>query len=121
MKQMKQLDNNRLNETISWWEKKRIIFNIIIGFFGILALIIIQPSCFGWFDCIGILLWGIMANILFSLGILLEIANQYYFKSKYNVYQFRNFFYVIGTLAYAFVTFSYPFLYYIDFKIMNFL
>lgn len=112
IKNMKEIDFSSINQTINWWEKHRLRFNIILGALGIFSLLIIFPSCFGLVDCIGIFFWGFMANVLYSLGILLEIINVYYLKSKFNFFQNRHFFIIIGTVAYSFVTFFYPFIYY---------
>jgi hypothetical protein len=109
---MKKIEWNLLNETIVWWEKQRIIFNIVVGISGLLSLIIISPSYFGITEIIGILFWGIIANILYSSGILIEILNLYYFNSKVKFYKFRFGFYVFGSLLYCAVTFLYSFLYF---------
>ena len=109
---MKKIEWNLLNETIVWWEKQRIIFNIFVGISGLLSLIIVSPYFFGIAEIIGVLIWGIIANILYSSGILIEIFNLYYFNSKVNLFKFRFGFYVFGSLLYCLVTFVYPFLYF---------
>ncbi|WP_298513324.1 hypothetical protein [uncultured Kordia sp.] len=101
-----------LKNTISWWEKKRIAFNFFVGITGVIAVLAFIPHTFGMEDAIGIVLWGIMANILYSAGILLEVANQYYLKGKLNIFQFRLFFFVAGTFTYMLVTWAYTGIYY---------
>ncbi|QHI35864.1 hypothetical protein IMCC3317_12120 [Kordia antarctica] len=101
-----------LNKTITWWETKRIIFNAFVGIVGIFSVFANIPHTFGLEDFIGIILWGIVANIFYSVGILLEIVNQYYLKGKLNIFLFRHFFFIIGTLMYMFLTWSYTFFYY---------
>jgi hypothetical protein len=107
-----QLDFSVLKKTIIWWEKKRIWFNVIIGVIGILAVYMYCTDAIETEDIIGIILWGIMANILYSVGILLEIVNQYYLKGKLNIFRFRHVFFILGTLMYMFVTWNYAFYYY---------
>ncbi|CAM4113044.1 MULTISPECIES: hypothetical protein [Flavobacterium] len=109
---MKEIDFSSINQTINWWERHRLSFNMILGALGTFSLLLIFSPCFGLLDCIGILFWGFMANVLYSLGILLEIINVYYLKSKFNFFQYRHLFIIFGTAAYGFVTFFYPFLYY---------
>lgn len=108
-----QLDFSVLKKTITWWEKKRIWFNVAVGITGTLGVIVNIIHPFGIDDFIGIVLWGIMANILYSVGILLEIVNQYYLKGKLNIFRFRHFFFIIGTLAYVFFSWVYAHIYYI--------
>ncbi|WP_452230152.1 hypothetical protein [Lacinutrix sp. MEBiC02404] len=109
---MKKIDWNLLNETIFWWEKKRIIFNIAVGLSGVLSLIVVSPYFFGIIEIMGILIWAILANILYSSGILIEIINLYYYSSTVKFFKYRFGFYVFGLLLYCAVTFFYPFLYF---------
>lgn len=111
---MKKIDWNLLNETIIWWEKQRLIFNIAVGITGISSLIIISPYFFGITEIIGIFIWGIIANIFYSSGILIEIINLHYFNKKVKFFKFRFAFYLFGSILYCLVTFVYPFLYYIS-------
>ncbi|MDO5980032.1 hypothetical protein [Flavivirga spongiicola] len=110
---MKKIDWNLLNETIVWWEKKRITFNVVVGISGLISFMVLSPNYFGITEIIGILTWGILANILYSSGILIEIFNFYYFNDKVKFFKFRFGFYIFGSLLYCAVTFIYPFLYYI--------
>ena len=76
-------------EAIGWWESRRIPFNLIVGSAGILSCIsvgvvglgseILFGSEFGLpdppaFALIGILIYGIMANICFTGGWLAELV-----------------------------------------------
>jgi len=109
---MKKIDWNLLNETIFWWEKKRIIFNIVVGLSGLLSLIVVSPYFFGIKEIIGILIWAILANIFYSSGILIEIINLYYYSSEVKFFKYRFGLYVLGSFLYCAVTFFYPFLYF---------
>jgi hypothetical protein len=55
-------------------------------------------------DLIGIILWGILANILYSTGIITEVLEQYYLRGKLKLYRFRLIFFIIGTFLYCFIT-----------------
>ena len=109
---MEKIDWNLIDEPVTWWEKQRIVFNVVVGLTGILSMIMFISNPFGIREVIGILFWGFIANILYSSGILLEIINLYYLKGKVNFFKFRFGFYVFGTLLYCAATFIYPFLYY---------
>jgi|GEM_PF-5276287 len=45
-----------LNDTVKWWESKRLIYNIIVGLVGLITILIMQPIHFGFFECIGIII-----------------------------------------------------------------
>ena len=75
-------------DVIGWWESRRVPFNLIVGSAGILSCIIVGvvavgasilfDSDFGLpnpplFALVGILLYGIVANICFTGGWLVEL------------------------------------------------
>jgi len=67
-------------------------------------------------DLIGIIIWGILANILYSTGMIAEILEQYYFKGKLKFHRFRLIFLIIGTLLYSFLTWFNAWKYYAMFE-----
>ncbi|MEM5565915.1 hypothetical protein WNY78_12410 [Psychroserpens sp. AS72] len=103
------------NDILKWWEPKRLWFNFAVGLSGVLAILLTGEFEFIIFDIIGIFIWGVIANILFSTGILVEILDDYYFKSKLKLFNFRWLFYIVGTILYCIVTFGYAVLYYSPF------
>jgi hypothetical protein len=75
-------------EVIGWWESRRVSFNLIVGSAGILSCIVVGAVAMGasvlfdsdfglpdppGFALVGILLYGIMANICFTGGWLAEL------------------------------------------------
>jgi hypothetical protein len=108
---MKNVEWNLLNESIVWWEKNRIGFNILVGLTGIISLITFLSEPFGITEVFGILFWGVIANVLYSFGVLVEIFNLYYFERKLNFFKFKYLFYVTGTILYCAVTFFFALLY----------
>ncbi|NHN25946.1 hypothetical protein FIA58_009695 [Flavobacterium jejuense] len=101
---------------MKWWESKRWIFNCLVCFFGSLALYKGLSQCdYSWSisDTIGVLIWGIGANILYSLGILLELFDWYYLKNKIGIRNFRVFLFTVGLLFSCFWTYCSAFLYFI--------
>jgi hypothetical protein len=76
-------------ETIGWWEARRIPFNLIVGSAGILTCIVVGlvglgseilfNSEFGLpdpplFALMGIIIYGLLANVCFSGGWLAELV-----------------------------------------------
>jgi hypothetical protein len=111
---MKKLNLEQLETPIIWWEKKRIWFNVIVGFAGIYIIIFSEFFMFSFKDIVGILIWGFIANILYSAGVILEIMNVYYLKSNINFFRFRYVFWLLGTFLYAAWTAYYAFFYFND-------
>ncbi len=93
------LDELKLN--IKWWESKRWIFNLLVGIVGVYAIYDgIKGTDYSWSraDTFGLIYWGIGANIFYSLGILSELFDWYYFKNRLGIKRFRLFLYISGTL-----------------------
>ncbi|MFD0976985.1 hypothetical protein [Salinimicrobium gaetbulicola] len=105
---------------IKWWESKRWIFNLVVGLFGAYAVydgLSREEIYWSNADLIGILLWGIGANIFYSAGILVELFNWYYLNNRITFAKFRMMFFIAGLLFSCFWTlwcgwnyFSKPFL-----------
>ena len=101
---------------IKWWESKRGIYNLAVGLLGSLALYNGMSQCeYSWSvaDTIGVVIWGIGANILYSLGMLLELLDWYYLKNRIGIKNFRALFFIVGLLFSCFWTYWSTFLYFI--------
>src|SRR3954465_12933431 len=70
---------------LTWWESRRLIYNVIVGASGIITLAIIGaisliPPGLGLRSLIppvpGILAYGVLANICYTFGPFVEIALQ---------------------------------------------
>ncbi|WP_298898104.1 hypothetical protein [uncultured Psychroserpens sp.] len=99
---------------LDWWESKRLWFNILVGISGILGIL---SGIFEFLlaDLLGVFAWGILANILFSTGIVVELLDDFYLKGKLKLYHFRWAFLVSGTLLYCAWTFLYAIWYFSPF------
>ena len=78
---------NSAREAIGWWETRRIPFNLIVGIAGIISTVvvcIVGPGSYFLFDGdfaippplfagLGVLLYGIAANVFFTGGWLSEL------------------------------------------------
>ena len=90
-----------LKENIKWWESKRWIFNILIGLSFLLGFYSgFSNDEFFWIpeDTMRIVLGIILMNIFYSLGILVEIFDWYYFKNKIKIKRLRIFLFMGGLL-----------------------
>lgn len=93
---------------IKWWESKRWIYNVLVGLFGVVAIfnaLAEIPYQWTFEDTIGVILWGVGANIFYSIGILLELFDWYYLNNKIRIRKFRLLFLISGTFfscAYTF-------------------
>ncbi|PHQ30179.1 hypothetical protein [Leeuwenhoekiella nanhaiensis] len=107
---------DELKSNIKWWESKRWIYNALVGLSGAFALwdMLSQVTYYWTFsDTLGIIIWGIGANILYSLGILVKLFDWYYFKNKLGVEGYRMIFWILGTIFSCLYTFSSVFIYFI--------
>lgn len=93
---------------IKWWESKRWIFNVLVGVFGLFAIFnVLSESNYQWTfeDTLGVIIWGIGANIFYSLGTLLELFDWYYLNNRIGIKKFRLLFYIVGTFISCIYTF----------------
>ena len=98
------MTENNIKTQIKWWDKKRIWYNIIIAIISIGYIIKIAPESFGIFDVIGILIYVFGANLMFSIGILLELYDYVYLDDKIGFRKAKLLFFIIGTLISVFYT-----------------
>jgi hypothetical protein len=84
-------------EAITWWEKKRLLYNIVINGLAIGRLFFelsklnspFTQSHFPWLPIIFIVIqFFILANFCFCIGYVLEILEFYYFK-KIDFFKYR--------------------------------
>lgn len=90
-----------LRSNIKWWESRRLIFNLLVGLIGALAIYNGLSQCnYSWTvaDTLSIICWGLGANVFYSLGFLLEIFDWYYLDNKIGIKKFRLLFFVTGTI-----------------------
>ncbi|MFT4600175.1 MAG: hypothetical protein ACI857_000346 [Arenicella sp.] len=92
-----------LSIAIKWWEKKRLLFNLLVGGIGILGLLFsrfaIHPE-----EIIGLAIYGGLMNVMYSIGFLLEAMNKHYLKGKIEMVPWRLPLFILGTLVSMFVT-----------------
>ncbi|MEI2737588.1 MAG: hypothetical protein V9F01_02245 [Chitinophagaceae bacterium] len=82
-------ENKSLLSAFAWWEKKRIIYNAVVGASGIYILFS-EGLELTIIDFIGIIVYGTVANIFYCLGFLIEVGAKHYFKSEKDFSKSRN-------------------------------
>lgn len=96
----------------AWWEKRRWIFNVIVGVTGILSLLLLSLlPLLNFFDLAGIILYGIIANLFYSLGFLIEAGARYYLKSQKDFTETRKQLFGLGLVISILVTIGLTFLF----------
>jgi len=80
------VDTSEIHRAVKWWEKKRILYNVITLVGGLLVLLLRSEvpngiSSLSNYIIIGYWLFG--ANIFYTCGWGLEILLNYYFKFRF--------------------------------------
>lgn len=100
-----------LKEALSWWEKKRIWFNVAVGITGVIV-VINNIHLFQYGEIIGLVFYGLLLNLFYSIGFLLEAFNQHYLKGNFHFDQMRIGLFIVGTLASCGITYPYASIYF---------
>ena len=95
---------DNISLAFAWWEKKRILFNFLVGFSGIIG-VFLNFQFFDWNDIFLIIFYGLFVNLMYSIGFLLEVFDDYYFKSKLKLHSFRLVLFLIGSIFSCIITF----------------
>lgn len=76
-------------DMIRWWEKRRLLYNVIVGAFGLSGILIIlnryHSVSFLQLLQYAALPYGIFANIAYLAGWVLDLLLRYYLNIKLNV------------------------------------
>jgi hypothetical protein len=91
-----------LLRAFAWWEKKRLLYNIIVGFTGILVWLSFPIHTF--LDSLSVILYGVIANLFYSTGFLLEVVMVHYFKKDMIFEKWRPALFWTGLIFSMFVT-----------------
>ena len=94
-------------ECIAWWERYRLIFNILVGVVGMASLF--TGGAFGLVSTfklvVGILLYALAANLTFSLGWIGELMLRHYFGRTISLRPVRSIILVAGIAFSVVITF----------------
>lgn len=100
-----------LLEAQLFWAKARIWFNVIVGAAGMLV-VLKNLNLVSLFDVFGIILWGIVANAFYSTGYVLDSFIIVKSRGQRSLKPVRYVLFLLGTLAYAFVSFVFALVYF---------
>ncbi len=92
------MNHQLISNSLEWWEKKRIWFNLTVLIFGIWQIFNENPDVFRFNDVICIIIYGIIANVFYSIGILIELLKNCYLNIFLKLVKFRWFFLIFGTI-----------------------
>ena len=107
----------QLKSNIKWWESKRWVYNILVGLSGGLGLFkMLTATTYDWSYCdtLVIIIWGIGANLFYSLGTLLELFDWYYLNNRLRLQRFRELLLVLGTAFSCLYTYGSVLIYFIS-------
>lgn len=105
-------EDKSLLSAFAWWEKRRLAYNLIVGATGVICVFILSLIPFlELINLIGIIIYGIIANMFYSLGFVIEIGAKYYFRSKMDFTEKRKILFVIGLVLSVLVTIGLSFMY----------
>ena len=78
---------------VTWWESRRLLYNVIVGATGLVTLTVVAiadataparsiPSGFGPESLLPILAYGILANVCYTLGPIIELTLEQVWKDR---------------------------------------
>ncbi len=76
--------SNDLYESIKWWEKRRVFYNITVGVAGLIPITIFWNAIFaiGFFSSmIGIIIYGSLVNTCYCFGWGIDILKSFYLEN----------------------------------------
>lgn len=84
---------------IQYWEKKRFVYNAIVGAFGLTLLVLYATkSRVTGFDVFFVLAFSIAANVCYSFGCYALLGLKYYDNYRINYIYWSRLLIVVGTL-----------------------
>lgn len=95
-----------------FWNRKRVLFNTLVGLSGGAAMILYMDTI-NFFDMLGVFMWGITANALYTLGYLADSYMIAAMKKMNGLGDYRLPLFWLGTIAYVIVSFVFCYLYYL--------
>ena len=87
-------NDNDILSVVKWWEKKRLLFNLLVGLSGIIGMIIFHDLFYLIFLAIPIFWYVIIVNICYSFGWGVYVLKRHYYKdTKSNISDRQKLFY----------------------------
>jgi len=92
---------------IRWWERRRKYYNLVVGLAGILGLTLIKiciPKISLFFGIPFVILYGILANLLYTTGWISFIILKKVFDTIWDFEKYMVMLYIIGTILSLMIT-----------------
>jgi hypothetical protein len=96
----------------SYWSKRRILFNILVGISGIIAVLMYGMLYFTSLDLFWMIAWGIVANGLYSFGCELDMLVIRRSGGSKSIKSYRGLLFWSGTILYILAGFAVAYDYY---------
>ncbi len=100
-----------LADSFRYWAGRRLLFNSIVGIAGVISVITLIGSFITLFDLFGMAIWGVVANIFYSTGYIIESYVIARSKGESNLAGSRDFLFWTGTIAYVVVGYFFVLMY----------
>lgn len=94
-------ESKDLRSALIWWEKKRILYNLLVGLFGVVGLLWSPHYDLYGFqisDIYWILIWALGANVFYSMGFMVEALAEHYFKGRFSLVKWRWLLWTVGVI-----------------------
>ncbi|RYD98223.1 MAG: hypothetical protein EOP50_05130 [Sphingobacteriales bacterium] len=92
-------------EANEYWETRRLSFNLWVGSAGLIVLYLLGE--YSWLGLAGAFAWGVLANVLYSVGYVLESYLLVQRKANNRMAQWRSLLFGGGTALYVLATLAY--------------
>jgi len=103
-------EDRSLLAAFGWWEKRRIAYNVIVGICGLIVLIFFLNVPLDPALIIDAILYGVIVNLFYTLGFLIEVVSRYYFKSDRDFSKSRKGLFWTGLVISVLITFGIGFI-----------
>ena len=88
---------DQLGDSILFWEKRRIVFNVLVGICGVFVLVVSWKYT-KWYDVIFAGIYGVLMNLAYMTGFYLETLDLHFFKSRFRINKHRRLLFTAGTI-----------------------
>lgn len=88
---------NQLGQSVRFWEKRRITYNVLVGVCGFIILIIYWKYT-RWYDVVFASIYAIIMNLAYMTGFYLETLDLHFLNSRFSIHRRRPTLFILGTI-----------------------
>jgi len=89
--------SNQLGQSVRFWEKRRITYNVLVGVCSLLVLIVYWKYT-RWYDVIFASIYAFIMNLAYMTGFYLETLDLHFFNSRFSIHKHRPTLFILGTI-----------------------